>query len=757
LKPSRTLSISFLTRLVRPQSASSLALATFAGLGTLSLLAALGCKSSAETISDPPRATAAPVASPVATPLAAPIAYPTARRGDVVDDYHGTRVADPYRWLEDPDSPETRHWIEAENEITQKYLASIPERAAIRARLEKLWNYERFGVPFKKAGKYFFTRNDGLQNQSVLYVADSLADKGRVLLDPNLLSKDGTVALGTTQVTEDGRYLGYALSEAGSDWTSLHVREVATGKDLSDRVAWVKFSGIAWTHDASGFFYSTYPAHDTTGKVALKNQTLYFHRLGQPQESDAVVYKRPDEPDWGFHGRVSDDGEMLVVAVSQSTAPKNRVYVKDLRSPSSEIEKIVDVFEAAYDFVGKEGDTLYFRTDDHAPRGRVIAIDAKNPAREKWREVIPESSDTLESAELAAGRWITSYLHDAHNRVQMFELDGRAAESVELPGIGSVAAFSTDAKDPEAFFSFASFTTPTAIYRYDVKEKKLGAWRSPHVDFSPDDYVTREVFYASKDGTRVPMFVSHKKSVHPDASTPALLYGYGGFNISMKPEFRPANLLWMERGGLYAMPCLRGGGEYGREWHEAGIKEKKQNVFDDFIAAAEFLIAQGHTSKEKLAISGRSNGGLLVGACLTQRPDLFGAALPGVGVLDMLRYHRFTIGWAWASDYGTSEEAAGFAYLSRYSPLHNVKAGTSYPPTLITTADHDDRVVPAHSFKFGAALQSAQAGRNPVLIRIETRAGHGAGKPTAMQIDEAADEIAFLTHALNAGSKSAAP
>jgi prolyl oligopeptidase len=728
----------------RVLSATTLACSSLA----LAIAFATGCKSSEELS---PAATRAPSASVTA------LAYPAAERGDVVDDFHGTRVADPYRWLEDPDSAASRRWIEAENAVTQKYLADIPERGEIRARLEKLWNYERFGVPFKKAGRYFFTRNDGLQNQSVLYVSDALGDAGRVLLDPNLLSKDGTIALGPTAVSEDGRYLGYALSEAGSDWTSLHIRDVSSGKDLDDKVEWVKFSGLSWMHDASGFFYSTFPAHDTTGKVALKNQTLFFHRLGTAQASDAVVYKRPDVPDWGFHGHVTDDGEMLVIAVTESTAPKNRVYVKDLRTASSPIEKIVDNFDAAYDFLAKKGDVLYFRTDDHAARGRVIAIDAKNPARSAWREVIPESADTLESIELAGGRWIASYMHDASSRVQMFELDGKAAESVELPGIGSASSFSTDEKDPEAFFAFASFTTPTAIYRYQAHEKKLGVWRAPRVDFSPDDYVTREVFYTSKDGTRVPMFVSHKKSVHPNASTPALLYGYGGFNIAMKPEFRPANLAWMERGGLYAMPCLRGGGEYGREWHEAGIKEKKQNVFDDFIAAAEFLIAQGHTSKAKLAISGRSNGGLLVGACLTQRPDLFGATLPGVGVLDMLRYQRFTIGWAWASDYGTADDPTAFAYLARYSPLHNVKNGTSYPPTLITTGDHDDRVVPAHSFKFAAALQHAQSGQDPILIRIETRAGHGAGKPTAMQIDEAADELAFLTHALKAGDAKAAP
>jgi prolyl oligopeptidase len=734
---------------------SSLALTALASRGRLSSLAmtalawAASCTSTASVVTQPRVATEPAVA--------APIAYPDARRADQVDDYHGTKVADPYRWLEDPDSVETRRWIDAENVLTRGYLDAIPARAEIRARIEKLWNYERFGVPFTKAGKYFFSKNDGLENQSELYVADRAGDPGRVLLDPNGLSRDGTIALGATAVSEDGRYLAYALAEAGSDWTSLHVRDVSTGGDLPDRVEWVKFSGLAWTHDGAGFFYSTYPVHDQTGKVALKNHTLCYHKLGTPQSSDAIVYARSDQPDWGFNAQVSDDGEMLVISVSQGTERKNRVHVKDLRRADAPVEKLLDAFDAGYAFLGKHAGTLYFRTDKDAPRGRVVAIDAADPAPSKWREIIPESADTLESAHLARSRWVAAYLHDAHSELRVFELDGRPAGSIALPTIGSAGPFTDDPKGDDVFFGFASFNVAGRVYRYDTAAMKLEVWREPRVDFEAGDYVTEQVFYASKDGTRVPMFITHKKSVTPSVSTPALLYGYGGFDIALKPEFRVPNLVWMERGGVYATPCLRGGGEYGREWHEAGTKERKQNVFDDFIAAAEWLIGHGYTSKEKLAIRGRSNGGLLVGACMTQRPDLFGAALPGVGVLDMLRFHRFTIGWAWASDYGRSDDPAAFAYLSKYSPVHNVTAGTRYPPTLITTGDHDDRVVPAHSFKFAAALQHAQAGPNPILIRIETRAGHGAGKPTGMQIDEAVDELAFLTRALKAEAPAAGP
>jgi prolyl oligopeptidase len=675
-------------------------------------------------------------------------AYPDSPRMDVVDDYHGTKVADPYRWLENPDAAETRAWIAAQNRTTRAFLDAIPERPAIRKRLEELWNYERWTVPVRKAGRLLYTHNDGLQNQNVLWVAASPDAEPRVLLDPNTLSKDGTVALGDTAVSEDGKLLAYELSEAGSDWTTVRVRDVDTGRDLPDSIEWVKFSQSSWTKDGQGFFYSTYPVHDTTGTVALKDHRLHFHRLGTKAAEDRVVYARPDHPDWGFAGKVTSDGEMLVVTVWQGTDRKNRVYLQDLRDPSSEVLPFLDDFDAQYVFLAKLGSKLLFRTDLDAARGRVIAIDVAHPARAAWRTVVPESPDTLESAWVAGGRLVCAYLKDAANELRVFDLDGGSGTKVALPGLGSVSEIRGEPDDPEVFFSYSSFTSPASIWRLEVASAKAAPFRSPKVRFDPAAFVTEQVFVASRDGTRLPMFVTRRKDVHPGPATPALVYGYGGFDIPMKPEFSPANLVWMERGGIYAVPCLRGGGEYGREWHESGTKERKQNVFDDCIAAAESLVERGMTSKRKLALRGHSNGGLLVGACLTQRPDLFGAALPGVGVLDMLRYHRFTIGWAWASDYGTSDDPAAFEYLRRYSPLHNVKEGVAYPPTLITTADHDDRVVPAHSFKFAAALQHAQAGKSPILIRIETRAGHGAGKPTSMRLDEVADEWAFLADSL---------
>ena len=667
---------------------------------------------------------------------------------DVVDDYHGTKIADPYRWLEDPDSDRTRAWIAAQNVTTRAFLDAVPERAAIRKRLEELWNYARWSAPVKKGGRYFFSRNDGLQAQPVFYVATALDAEPRVLLDPNLLSKDGTVALGDVVPSEDGKLLAYEIADAGSDWTTIRIRDVETGHDLEDVVPWVKFSRCAWALDGSGFWYSTYPVHDTTGKVQLLNQRMQFHRIGTKADADALAYAREDHPDWGFQADVTKDGEMLVVSVWQGTERKNRVYLQDLRAKDAKVVAFLDDFDAQYVFLEKRGSLLFFRTDLDAPRGRVIAIDLAHPERASWRTIVPERKDTLENAVAAGGRLLCSYLADAKNELRLYGFDGGEAIPVELPPLGSVAEIRGEPGDPEAFVTYSSFTSPASVRRVDTASGSASTVFAPKVAFDPADYATEQVFYASRDGTRIPMFVTKRKDLKPNPQTPALLYGYGGFDIAMKPEFSPANLVWMERGGIYAVACLRGGGEYGRDWHESGTKERKQNVFDDCIAAAENLVARGWTSKKKLALSGRSNGGLLVGACLTQRPDLFGAAIPGVGVLDMLRYHRFTIGWAWASDYGTSDDAQAFGYLVKYSPLHNVKPGVDYPPTLITTADHDDRVVPAHSFKFAATLQAAQAGDAPVLIRIETRAGHGAGKPTSMKIDEVADEWAFLAAVL---------
>ncbi len=676
--------------------------------------------------------------------------YPTARKSDVVDDYHGTRVPDPYRWLEDPDSPESRAWIEAQNRLTEAYLAAIPARTTIRDRLTKLWNYPKYGTPFRKGGRYFFFKNDGLQNQSVLYKQASLTTQPETLLDPNLLSEDGTVALSTLAVSDDGRLLAYGTSASGSDWEEFRVRDVAIGKDRSDHLKWIKFSGASWTKDGAGFFYSRYP--EPTDKALTdvnRFQKLYYHRLGTDQAQDVLVYERPDQPDWGMNGEVTDDGRYAVLQVWLGTDRRNRVYYLDLREAkrpklTGEVVRLLDDFDASYSFVGNDGPVFYFLTDLDAPRKRVIAIDTRHPERARWREIIPQGADVLEGVQIIHDTFVAHYMHDASSRLRLLALDGRPVKQLELPTLGSIGGISGERKDAEMFYAFTSFLYPTTIFRYDFKTGATSLFKAPTIDFDPSGYETKQVFYASKDGTRVPMFITHKKGLRFDGSNPTYLYGYGGFNISLTPAFSVAVLAWLELGGVYAVPNLRGGGEYGEEWHQAGMHDKKQNVFDDFIAAAEYLIAQGYTSTPKLAIAGGSNGGLLVGAAITQRPELFGAALPAVGVMDMLRFHKFTIGWAWVTDYGSADSAAQFPYLYKYSPLHNIRAGSRYPATLVTTADHDDRVVPGHSFKFTAALQAAQAGSQPVLIEIETKAGHGAGKPTSKLIEEQADRFAFL-------------
>jgi prolyl oligopeptidase len=676
--------------------------------------------------------------------------YPPARKSDVVDDYHGTRVPDPYRWLEDPDSPESRAWIESQNRLTEAYLAAIPARTTIRDRLTKLWNYPKYGTPFRKGGRYFFFKNDGLQNQSVLYKQASLTAQPETLLDPNLLSADGTVALSTLAVTDDGRLLAYGTAASGSDWEEFRVRDVAMGQDRPDHLRWIKFSGASWTKDGAGFFYSRYP--EPTDKALTdvnRFQKLYYHRLGTDQAQDVLVYERPDQPDWGMNAEVTDDGRYAVLQVWLGTDRRNRVYYLDLKDPkrpkvTGEVVRLLDDFDASYSFVGNDGPVFYFLTDLDAPRKRVIAIDTRHAERARWREILPQSADVLEAVQIVHDTFVAQYMHDASSRLRLFGLDGRLVKELELPTLGSIGGISGERKDDEMFYAFTSFLYPTTIFRYDFKTGATSVFKAPAIDFDPSGYETKQVFYASKDGTRVPMFITHKKGLRLDGSNPTYLYGYGGFNISLTPAFSVAVLAWLEMGGVYAVPNLRGGGEYGEEWHQAGMHDKKQNVFDDFIAAAEFLIAQGYTSTPKLAIAGGSNGGLLVGAAITQRPDLFGAALPAVGVMDMLRFHKFTIGWAWVTDYGSADSAAQFPYLYKYSPLHNIRAGTRYPATLVTTADHDDRVVPGHSFKFTAALQAAQAGPQPVLIEIETKAGHGAGKPTSKLIEEQADRFAFL-------------
>jgi prolyl oligopeptidase len=676
--------------------------------------------------------------------------YPAARRSEQVDDYHGVLVPDPYRWLEDPRSPETRHWIGQQNDLTFGYLQRLPQRDWLRQRLERLWNYERWSVPISTGGRYFYLYNNGLQNQSVLYVQDTLEAEPRVLLDPNTLSPDATVALVDFEVSPDGRFVAYALSEAGSDWRQWRVREVDTARDRDDHLLWSKFSGAAWSADSAGFYYARYDEPDPERRFEATNyhQKLYYHRLGTTQADDQLVYARPDHKEWGFAPRVTDDGRYLVIHVWRGSDRRNAIFYRDLQQESAPVVELIPEFDASHQFVGNDGRTFWLLTDYQAPRYRVVAVDLDRPQRTAWREVIAEAADALRDVAAVGGRLVATYLHDAHHVVRVFGLDGRLQRVVELPGVGSVGGFSGRMDDRYTFYSFSGFTTPGEIYRYDVHTGQSTLFRRPKLGIDPDRYVTRQEFCTSRDGTQVPLFITHRHDLPRDGRRPALLYGYGGFNISLSPGFSVSNLVWMELGGVYAMANLRGGGEYGRAWHEAGRLANKQNVFDDFIAAAEHLIAQRYTCPARLAISGRSNGGLLVGACLTQRPDLFAAAVPGVGVLDMLRYHRFTIGWAWVAEYGSADDPQQFPWLLAYSPLHNIRPGTRYPATLILTADHDDRVVPAHSFKFAAALQHAQAAAAPVLIRVETSAGHGAGKPVAKQIEEAADVLAFLTDQL---------
>ncbi|MFL5484252.1 MAG: prolyl oligopeptidase family serine peptidase [Gemmatimonadaceae bacterium] len=728
-----------------------------------------------------------------------PLTYPAVTRGTQVDVYHGTTIADPYRWLEDVDAPATKEWVAAENRLTDSFLASIAERTAIRNRLTQLWNYARYSAPFKENGRYFYFQNTGLQNQSVLYVQDGRDARPRVLLDPNVLSTDGTVALSGTAASDDGRYLAYSLSTSGSDWQELHVRDVNTGRDLSDVVKWVKFSDISWTHDNKGFFYSRYDEPTSGNKMtnANRNHKLYYHRVGQPQSRDELVYDRPDQPDWLFNGTVTDDGQYLVITVSQGTDVRTRLYFIDLDNPGkpqidNPVVRLIDRLDAEYAFIGNRGTMFYVRTDRNAPKGRIVAISIDNPREERWNTIVPENKDALESATMAGDDIVANYLQDAHSSVRFFTggpgnlRDQRPRQQSQprrnpgsiyddtstaplvirdrgmllgggftmrgelpLPGIGTVSSIHGRQGDDEMFYTFTSFLYPTTVYRFDLKSRRNETFRAPKVAFDPAPYETRQVFFTSKDGTRVPMFITAKKGIVLNGNNPTLLYAYGGFNISETPAFSAANIAWMEMGGIYALANIRGGAEYGKAWHEGGMLAKKQNVFDDFIAAAEYLIREKYTSTPKLAIRGGSNGGLLVGAVMTQRPDLFGVALPEVGVMDMLRFQKFTIGWAWTSDYGSSDDPDQFKVLRAYSPLHNIKPGTCYPPTLAFTADHDDRVVPGHTFKFMATLQAAQSCPNPVLVRIETKSGHGAGRPTTKLIDEAADRFAFLVKELH--------
>lgn len=671
------------------------------------------------------------------------INYPVTKKVHHVDNYFGVEVADPYRWLEDDNSAETAEWVKTQNEVTFAYLESIPFRGKIRERFTQIWNYPRYSAPFRAGKYYFFYKNDGMQNQSVLYIQEGLDGKPEVFLDPNTFSEDGTVSLSGISVSNDDKYLAYSISRAGSDWNEIRVLEIESMKEYDDLIKWVKFSGMSWFAD--GFYYSRYDEPKPGEKLSGKNENhkVYYHKLRSSQEQDQLIYENPKFPLRNYGAGVTKDERFLIIYETETTSG-NALYVKDLSKPNSDFKQIVDGFEKDYWVIDNIGDHLLVLTNYGAPRKQLVLIDPLKPQPENWTTVIPEKEEVLEGICLIGNRIAASYMKDASSRSYLYDLTGKLLGEVNIPGIGTMSGFSGKKEDNIAFYSFTSFTFPSTIYKFDVEKNESVVFRASEIDFDPSGYETKQVFYTSKDGTKVPMFITHKKGLKYTGKNPTLLYGYGGFNSAMTPAFSISRVIFLENGGVYALANIRGGGEYGEEWHKAGTKLLKQNVFDDFIAAAEYLINEGYTCSQKLAIQGGSNGGLLVGACMIQRPDLFKVALPAVGVMDMLRFHKFTIGWAWVSDFGSSENEEEFHYLLGYSPLHTIKDGISYPATLITTADHDDRVVPAHSFKFAARLQEAHKGRNPVLIRIDTSAGHGAGKPTSKIIDEQTDIWAFV-------------
>ena len=672
--------------------------------------------------------------------------YPESKQVDQVDDFFGVSVSDPYRWLEDDvrKSDDVQKWVDAQNEVTFNYVKALPYRSKIEARLTKLWDYAKYGTPFKRGGRYYFYKNDGLQNQNVLYQMDSLDAEPTVLIDPNQWSKDGTVSMDGTAFSEDGKYLAYGVQESGSDWRIWHVMEIATGKKLDDELRWIKFGGGSWSKDGKGLYYNRYDKPDEDGEFQSLNlgQKVYYHAIGTPQSDDVLLHEDPENPSWGFSPEVTEDGKYLVVTVWKGTDDRYRVMYKDLTDPNSKFVTLIDNFENEYTFLGNEGTTFYFKSDLSAPKKCILTIDINNPSDKKT--IVPEDVP-MEGASMVGDFVVVEYLNDAKSQIKLFDLEGQFVREVEFPGIVSASGFAGRRDHDETFYSFSSFNRPPEIYRYDLKTGESSFIRKAEVAMNPDDYEVNQVFFESRDGTKVPMFLAHKKGLKLDGTNPTLLYAYGGFNISITPSFSISRMQWMEMGGIFAMANLRGGGEYGQQWHKAGTKTNKQNVFDDFIAAAEYLIDQKYTSPENLGIQGGSNGGLLVGACMTQRPDLYGACLPAVGVMDMLRFHQFTAGRFWVDDYGSAENSKEeFDALYAYSPYHNIKDGVQYPPTMVTTADTDDRVVPGHSFKFAARLQAAQEGANPTLIRIETKAGHGSGKPTSKIIEEVADQWAFL-------------
>jgi prolyl oligopeptidase len=683
--------------------------------------------------------------------IPAELAYPLAQRGNQIDEYHGIKVADPYRWMEDIDSPPTRAWVEAEARLTGGYLAAIPGRVTIAQRLKEIWNYERWSAPEQHGQRWFYTHNDGLQNQSVLFTVADPTQSAHALLDPNALSKDGTVAFKGAGYSDDGRLMAYGLSEAGSDWEVWRVRDVAGGKDLPDELHQAKFTSASWRKDGSGFYYSGYSLTEAGQSLKAPNQyhTVFFHRLGTPQSQDTKIYSRTDDPDWYVGAQVTDDGHYLIVTASHGTDVKNTVLVADLMSADAQLKPIIPDPNASYTFIGNSGSMLYIQTDDDAPRYRIIAIDVTKSDRAHWRTIVPEMKDTLDSVTLVGHQLIAQYLADAHSVVRRYAPDGKLLGDVKLPGLGTVSGFTGRIGDAITYYAYTDYTTPTSIYRLELTTGAAKLWRAPALTgFKSAEYETKQVFYTSKDGTRVPMFVVARKGLSLNANNPTILYGYGGFNDSLRPAFSPAVAAWLEMGGVYAVANLRGGGEYGRAWHEAGMKTHKQNVFDDFIAAAEYLTAHGWTSRERLAIQGASNGGLLIGAVEEQRPDLFAAVVAQVGVMDMLRFREFTVGRGWESDYGSVDNEDEFKAIRAYSPLHNVRPNVAYPATLILTGDHDDRVFPAHSFKFAAAMQNADSQGKPILIRIDLRAGHGAGKPVAKRVEETADIYSFVLNAM---------
>lgn len=675
------------------------------------------------------------------------LVYPKTAKVDSVDVYFGTKVSDPYRWLENDTSAATAAWVEAENKVTNAYLAQIPFREQLLKRLTDLANYEKIGTPFKKHGKYYFYKNDGLQNQSVLYVQDSLDGEARVFLDPNQLSDDGTVALTSLSFSNDGKYTAYTISRSGSDWSEIYVMDTATGKLLEDHINWAKFTGAAWQGD--GFYYSAYdaPAKGKEFSNVNENHKIYYHKIGTPQTEDKLIYENPAYPKRFYSASTSKDERILFIYES-GAGRGNNLFIKDLKSPNATLLQLTTDFDYQYSPIEVIDNKIYIFTNYGAPKNRIMIADINNPLLENWTELVPEKASVLSDAEIIGGKLFLTYDKDASNHAYVHDLNGKRLHEIELPSLGSVS-FSGTKDDKECFFGFTSFTIPGTTYKYDIDTNTSELYRAPKVKFNPDDFITEQIFFPSKDGVMIPIFLTYKKDLKRDGQNPVFLYGYGGFGISLNPGFSINRIPFLKNGGIYAQVNLRGGNEYGEEWHVAGTKMQKQNVFNDFISAAEFLINNEYTNPDKIAIVGGSNGGLLVGACMTQRPDLFKVAIPQVGVMDMLRYHKFTIGWNWASDYGTSEDSKEmFEYLKGYSPLHNLKPDTKYPATMVTTADHDDRVVPAHSFKFAATLQECNDGTNPTLIRIDSKAGHGAGKPMTKVLEEQADIYGFIMYNL---------